>query len=174
MRFIRRRDPGANTGPHVRTHRRYAFHQVFEALLVTGLVLATGTTAKAGELEELEAMFVAPCCFKQTLDVHASPLADQLRLELRERLSKGEAAASIEADFVKRYGEKVRAVPHRGFLTPLGGGLVAATMAALIVLLFVGQRWVRKTAPPEKPAAAPSSADQAARLQLKEELADLD
>ena len=60
----------------------------------------------------LQARLVAPCCWNQTLDVHESALADALRLEVHERLSRGEAREGVEDDLAARYGERVRAVPR--------------------------------------------------------------
>jgi cytochrome c-type biogenesis protein CcmH len=98
--------------------------------------------AAPGE-RELLARLVAPCCWNQTLDIHGGTTPDQLRAEIRERLHRGEAPATIEADFVRRYGARVQA--HSSSLS-LGSasllviavGLVAATGLALVV-----RRWRR-------------------------------
>ncbi len=60
---------------------------------------------------ELEGRIIAPCCWTQTIDVHGSPLSSELRLEIRRRLTAGETADAIEQSLVKRYGDKVLAVP---------------------------------------------------------------
>ena len=94
---------------------------LFAALLVTGA--APDDHAANGLIERLR----APCCWQQTLDVHASPIAAELRAEIRTRVAAGEDVPTIEADLVQRYGERVRAVPTAGFLTPLGVfGMMAA------------------------------------------------
>src|SRR3954469_16801607 len=54
----------------------------------------------------LEGRIMAPCCWMQTIDIHGSPIAEELRSEIRKRLRAGESPDAIEASFVQRYGEK--------------------------------------------------------------------
>jgi cytochrome c-type biogenesis protein CcmH len=85
-----------------------------------------------------------PCCWIQTLDVHDSPLATELRVEIRRRLTAGESSQAIEDDLALRYGEAVRAVP-RGE-EPRGTMALVVTVALLVSVLgvvFLGRRWVR-------------------------------
>lgn len=112
----------------------------------------------------LEGRLLAPCCWdssRQTLDIHGSPIANELRREIRRRLKTGEAPDSVEADLVKRYTTKILAAPadspiaHLGTLLSLGlvgaGGLAAVLVA----------RWRRRS--PEKKSddgKAPSSRDE--------------
>jgi cytochrome c-type biogenesis protein CcmH len=82
-------------------------------LLVFG-ASCTPTPAARGTVDDerwLEARLVAPCCWTQTLDVHESPLARELRGEIHDRLAAGQRPAAIEDDLVSRYGEGVRALP---------------------------------------------------------------
>lgn len=58
---------------------------------------------------ELERRLLAPCCWRETLDVHESQPAAELRREIRRRLAAGEGVASIEADLIARHGSKMRA-----------------------------------------------------------------
>jgi cytochrome c-type biogenesis protein CcmH len=110
---------------------------------------APASSAAPGEAI-VEGRLLAPCCYMQTLDVHESPLATELRLEVRKRLAAGEAPAVIEDDFAERYGERVRAVPKgrdpRGNMFALALGVLAATTLALGLLV---RRWRR--APDDAP-----------------------
>ncbi|HTU57430.1 MAG TPA: cytochrome c-type biogenesis protein CcmH, partial [Polyangiales bacterium] len=85
-------------------------------VFVAGAALATVATSAAADASasarELEGRLIAPCCWTQTLDIHDSPIADQLRTEIATRLRAGEPAAKIEDDLAARYGEKIRAVPR--------------------------------------------------------------
>src|SRR5215216_4728830 len=58
----------------------------------------------------LEGRIMAPCCWNQTIDIHGSEPAYELRREIRKRLKAGESADTIEASFVKRFGPKILAV----------------------------------------------------------------
>lgn len=99
---------------------------------------------------ELEGKLIAPCCWTQTLDIHDSPIADQLRAEISQRLHRGERAATIEDDLAARYGEKIRAVPRgedpRQALPLLVGGAMGI---AAIWLVWVGISWLRRSKAPE-------------------------
>jgi cytochrome c-type biogenesis protein CcmH/NrfF len=66
----------------------------------------------ASEESVLEGRLLAPCCNLQTLDVHASPLATELRREIHERIAAGESATRIEASLIQRYGSEMRAAPQ--------------------------------------------------------------
>jgi cytochrome c-type biogenesis protein CcmH len=102
----------------------------------------------------LEQRLMAPCCWVQTLDVHDSPIARELRAEVRARLSKGEAAASIERDFVSRYGERIVAMPVGNPLakTAAVAGLAILVVGGLVVMML--RRWLRAGRPPARPQPA--------------------
>jgi cytochrome c-type biogenesis protein CcmH len=91
----------------------------------------------------LEGRIMAPCCWMQTIDIHGSPVSDELRSEIRRRLRAGESADAIEASFVQRYGPKILAVPNS---VPLGG---VATLLAIafggagVAGYFMLKRWSR-------------------------------
>lgn len=92
----------------------------------------------ASEESVLEGRLLAPCCNLQTLDVHASPLATELRHEIHQRIAAGESTTSIEASLIQRYGSEMRAAP-RGSDTRL----LIAPFALLFVLAataFAGWR----------------------------------
>lgn len=153
-------------------------------ILVASLVIlgpaaaaqAPGTTMEVQGERAIQSRLLAPCCWNGTLDSHESPLADQIRGEIRERLRRGEAGASIEADLIHRYGDRIRAVPRDGDTRPMVPVLVAVAMAISSTLLirFVRRRIRRadKVAPaaPSGPGAPRDDYD----ARLDEELARLD
>lgn len=94
--------------------------------------------------ERLEGRLLAPCCWAQTLDIHGSEIANELRREIRSRLKGGESPEAIEANLVARYGERIRAVPDQVPLALMGslGWLgVAASAVGLGWLLW---RWRKR------------------------------
>lgn len=105
-------------------------------------VVADGEHAAPGE-RELLARLVAPCCWNQTLDIHAGDAPDRLRAEIRERLLAGEAAAAIEADFVARYGERVRAQSSSSLLGSAGLVVIGLALIAGVGVALAARRWVR-------------------------------
>src|SRR5258706_11185221 len=113
----------------------------------------------------LEGRIMAPCCWMQTIDIHGSEVAYDLRHEIRHRLKQGESPEAIEASLVERYGPKILAVPPSSQL-----GNVALLLAAMfggggIGALLLLRRWKQrgdgdKAAPPKAsndggPDAAP-------------------
>lgn len=133
----------------------------------------TFSDAVVTEARRLEGRLYAPCCWKQTLDVHASPLADQLRAEIRTRVQAGEGLDAIEASLVVKYGERLRALPAEGFMDRPATLAMGAVAAALLAFVYFGWRMTRRDAAAAPAPAVPAAAatDEAA---LREQLADLD
>jgi len=112
-----------------------------------------GDAPRTTSAAALESRLLAPCCWTQTLDVHTSDAATELRTEIERRLANGEPAATVEDDLAARFGERIRAVP-KGRDPRQGAALVTLALMALagVGLAVVVRRWTRKA-----PATAPSS-----------------
>jgi cytochrome c-type biogenesis protein CcmH/NrfF len=81
----------------------------------------------------LEGRLLAPCCWdssRQTLDIHGSPIANELRREIRTRLRAGETPEAVEADLVSRYTTKILAVPLDSPLPQMGKVLLILLVGA--------------------------------------------
>lgn len=110
-------------------------------LALAGLAfgLLWGTSARAENLYHtehrvLERLF-SPCCYRETLDVHASPIAEELRAEIHGRVQQREAPEAILADMVRRFGPDVLTRPVR---TVTAASLfVAAALLPLVLLLVM-------------------------------------
>jgi|GraSoiStandDraft_23_1057293.scaffolds.fasta_scaffold530464_1 cytochrome c-type biogenesis protein CcmH len=123
----------------------------------------------------LEGRLLAPCCWdssRQTLDIHGSPIANELRREIRSRLKAGETPDAVEADLVRRYTTKILAAPLDSPIAHLGtllsfGLLSAGGLAAVLVV-----RWRRHASAPkkadEKPAKDRDEWDQRLDDELRE------
>lgn len=95
----------------------------------------------------LEGRLLAPCCWdssRQTLDIHGSPIANELRREIRTRLKAGESPDTIEADLVRRFSPKILAVPPGSPLPRLGPLLVAGLAVGLVVAGRTVSRWRKR------------------------------
>ncbi|MFO0586824.1 MAG: cytochrome c-type biogenesis protein CcmH [Polyangiaceae bacterium] len=88
---------------------------------------------------------MAPCCWTQTLDVHAGSTPDALRAEVHARLSAGESARAIEDDFVARYGPRIRAEAPESPLRWISVGLGALALGAALGLGLVIRRWTQRS-----------------------------
>jgi cytochrome c-type biogenesis protein CcmH len=124
---------------------------------------APGERALVGRL-------VAPCCWQQTLDVHAGPTADALRAEVRRRLWAGESAEAIEADFVERYGTRVQGVPPGNPIVGVSIGMAVLALLAAGGLFVVVRRWRRAGRTEGPPAAAGEPARDAYDERIDDEL----
>jgi cytochrome c-type biogenesis protein CcmH len=111
----------------------------------------------------LEGRIRAPCCWNQTLDIHGSEPANQLRREIRKRLKGGETVDQIEASIVARYGERILAVPPGNPLKEVAVALILGVVFAGGIAAFLLVRWRRRSGPgfaPEAPGAAKTGRDE--------------
>ena len=99
-------------------------------------------------------------CQNQSIDDSEAPLARDLRLLVRERLTKGDSDQQVLSFLVSRYGEFVLLRPPLEWRTLLLWGLPPATLIAGMIGLFIMSRR-RHTASAE---AAPLSSDEERRL----------
>jgi cytochrome c-type biogenesis protein CcmH/NrfF len=124
---------------------------------------------------ELGDRLLAPCCWREPLRAHPSELAEQLRSEIRRRLADGEAVGRIEADFVSRYGERIRALPEGSdprWMILFASAALSTT--GLLALFFMARPRLRRSRP-STPSPSPALADDTDyRLRLDEELAAID
>jgi cytochrome c-type biogenesis protein CcmH len=73
------------------------------------LSLAAETSAEA---RRIEARFVSPCCWRENLAVHDSPVAKQLRSEIAQMVASGQTESQIVDEYVARYGERILREPR--------------------------------------------------------------
>jgi cytochrome c-type biogenesis protein CcmH len=90
-------------------------------------------------------------CQNQSIDDSEAPLARDLRLLVRERLTKGDSDQQVLDFLVARYGEFVLLNPRLEWHTLLLWGLPPAALAAGIIGLFIVAR--RRGAVSLEPAA---------------------
>jgi len=117
---------------------------------------------------ELERRLLAPCCWRETLDVHTSPLTTELHGEIRRRLTAGNSVAQIENDLVARYGPRLRAqLPDS-----LGVWLAIAICmgGALLLYGFGRSRPASPTTAPRQAAKVSEPRDSEYEWQLDQDL----
>jgi len=89
----------------------------------------------------LEGKILAPCCWNQTVDIHGSEIANQIRREIRTRLKAGETADTITASFVQRYGSKILAMPSDSPLSSIALTMLVGIGAVGVAGIFMLKRW---------------------------------
>ena len=137
--------------------RALATVALLAALLTPGAALAVqpdemlkdaGLEARARNLSrELRCMV----CQNQSIDDSEAPLARDLRLLVRERLSQGDSDRQVLDFLVARYGEFVLLRPPLEFHTLLLWGLPPTVLLAGMIALFMMAR--RRKAVSAEPAA---------------------
>ncbi len=135
-------------------------------------------TALTREAQTVAAMLMAPCCYSQQASVHQSDAAEQVRLDVRARLGRGETRARILEAYVARYGKRILAEPPAtGFDRSLYILPVVVFGLSLGLVAIVLRRSSRR---PSEGTAGPTGADEhdevpaTVQRQLDDELRDLD
>jgi cytochrome c-type biogenesis protein CcmH len=82
------------------------------------------------EVNKIAGKLIAPCCWKQTADVHSSEAAEKIKAEIRASLSAGLNEEQIIDHFVAEYGKRILAIPK-----PEGFDLTLWILLALVVLI---------------------------------------
>jgi cytochrome c-type biogenesis protein CcmH len=71
----------------------------------------TPTTDQAKTIVRLEDKLMAPCCYSQTIRVHMSTEAEQMREEVTEMVLAGKSEQDIIKYYKAKYGETILVVP---------------------------------------------------------------
>jgi cytochrome c-type biogenesis protein CcmH len=108
-------------------------------VLLSLLAMTVSGAAKVpqGEMEavarRLEGKLMAPCCWAQTVSHHYSPIADEMRKGIREKLNSGMSEPQVVEAYIAQYGERILASPPaRGF------NLLAWVLPGAFALLGAG------------------------------------
>ena len=126
--------------------------------LATSVVLATLVVAGAGlaatppRAADLEAEIVCPVC-ETTLDQSNAPVAQRMKLFIRERIAAGDTEQEIKDALVAQFGPGVLATPRKSGFGLLAWALPLAALAAgaLAVGILVRTWSRRRTASSETP-----------------------
>jgi cytochrome c-type biogenesis protein CcmH len=129
--------------------------------LVLVVLCATALSLPAGAAEppnaaDLEAELVCPVC-ETTLDQSNAPVAERMKLYIRERIAAGDTEQEIKDALVDEFGPGVLATPGKsGFgllawLLPLAALVVGATAVAVLVLTWSRRRPAASPLPPLDP-----------------------
>lgn len=142
-------------------------HSRSAILLLMMLVVSPLEASSVEEqVRQIAAELRCPVCQNLSVADSPSPMANQMRDLIRERLEAGESPAAIRAYFVERYGEWILLAPKReGFnmlvwVLPFLG--MAGGVGGLVLIL---RRWVRR------PKESSSAIDPAYVERVRQEIA---
>jgi cytochrome c-type biogenesis protein CcmH len=138
-------------------------------VVVSAAVFAAAASAQEPpRAADLEAELVCPVC-ETTLDQSNAPVAERMKLFIRERIAAGDSEQEIKDALVRQFGRRVLAEPPEGGFGLLAWILpLAALFAGLLVVGGLIWAWSRRR-PPESRAAAPL--DPGLERRVDEELA---
>lgn len=88
------------------------------------------TAVSKEEVNKIARQLIAPCCWKQTVDVHPSASSDKIKAEIETALLQGQTEEQIINRFVSEYGERIRSIPK-----PSGFNLMLWILPAFILLI---------------------------------------
>lgn len=129
------------------------------------------------EARAIDAMLIAPCCFRQQVSVHQSPAADEVRADVRARLAAGETRPQILDAYVARYGKRILVEPPAtGFdlslyVMPFVTLVLSAGLVAAVLRRFTRPRLALAAGFDDETLVPPGPDEQA---RLDDELRDLD
>jgi cytochrome c-type biogenesis protein CcmH len=139
------------------------------ALAAICAVVASSTAwgADPPNAADLEAELVCPVC-ETTLDQSNAPVAERMKLFLRERIAAGDTEQEIKDALVREFGPGVLATPEKSGFGLLAWLLPLATLAggAVAVALLLRTWSLRRGAP-----AAEAELDPELERRVDEELA---
>jgi cytochrome c-type biogenesis protein CcmH len=114
-----------------------------------GLALpAIQTTAQDKEeiARRIQGELMAPCCWAEPVSQHQSPVAEEMRRDIRAMVAAGKSEQEILDFYVAQYGERILTTPpNRGFnrlvyILPWASALAGAAALALVL-----RKWLART-----------------------------
>jgi cytochrome c-type biogenesis protein CcmH/NrfF len=76
------------------------------------LAVCSAATRNEAACSRLYNAFVAPCCWHESVGLHQSPQAEQMRREIAELVGAGKTEPEIRALYIARYGERILVEPE--------------------------------------------------------------
>jgi cytochrome c-type biogenesis protein CcmH len=123
------------------------------ALLCLGLCSALAAAAPAEKDQAYNRLiheFMAPCCWQQRLDIHDSPLAEQLRRRIRESLTAGQSEDEVRRSLIAEFGIRILPEPPGAKAVFLyAAPFVVLGIGTLMIVVYIRAKRRRKPAEPE-------------------------
>lgn len=116
--------------------------------LLGAAVAAAAFAAGPPNAADLEAELVCPVC-ETTLDQSNAPVAQRMKLFIRERIAAGDSEQEIKNALVREFGPGVLATPGKSGFGLLAWLLpLAALLAGALVIGALVRAWTRRRSPP--------------------------
>ena len=136
----------------------------FPSVWLVMLLTAVPNGTQSNRIRRIEGKLMAPCCYSQTIDVHDSEIAQQMRGEVTAMVMAGKSEQEV-LDYDKtEYGESILAIPDGAAGTLVFSLPAYATLFAVLALLRGMVITVRRR--PRAILALPSGVDEATLRRL--------
>ena len=126
-------------------------------------------TALETEAKQIETLLIAPCCWRQPIADHQSEIAEQMKVDIRLMLQKGQVRQEILDHYVEQYGARILSIPpQEGFNRTAYLMPVFFTIMGLVVVGVILRKWQRqspKAVGSTEALEAPISEELAQRIQ---------
>ncbi len=109
-------------------------HTILIAMLLVNVTPLSNT--QRGEIRRVEERLLAPCCYTQSIALHGSEIAEQMRAEVTEMVLQGRAESEIVDHYRGLYGDRVLIVPD-GVRGRILFSLPAITVVLGCLVLFL-------------------------------------
>ncbi|HTY85378.1 MAG TPA: cytochrome c-type biogenesis protein CcmH [Silvibacterium sp.] len=136
----------------------------FSGLWLVMLLTGMPNGAQKDQIHRIEGKLMAPCCYSQTIDVHDSEIAQQMRGEVTAMVLAGKSEQEVLDYYKTEYGESILAVPDGATGTLVLSLPAYATVFAVLALLCGMVITVRRR--PQAILAKPPGMDEAALYAL--------
>ncbi|MBU2602763.1 MAG: cytochrome c-type biogenesis protein CcmH [Actinobacteria bacterium] len=106
-------------------------------------VSAAGLTPQQESLaSDLDGKLISPCCWTQTIAVHDSEAAEQLKAQVRLLVAQGMGEDEVLDTIVAQYGEEILAAPRASGFNLLAYALPTLLIAlGVVVIVLLALRW---------------------------------
>jgi len=131
----------------------------FPSVWLVMLLTAVPNGTQSNRIRRIEGKLMAPCCYSQTIDVHDSEIAQQMRGEVTAMVMAGKSEQEVLDYYKTEYGESILAVPDGAAGTLVFSLPAYATLFAVLALLCGMVITVRRR--PRAILALPSGMDEA-------------
>ncbi|WP_321475928.1 cytochrome c-type biogenesis protein CcmH [uncultured Paludibaculum sp.] len=127
------------------------------------LAIAAGSSLRAespdAAIRRLQEKFIAPCCWSESVAVHRSEAAAEMRAEIARLYRSGASEQEITAGFVSQYGERILMEPSGTKFTWLIVIPVTVSLVAVAGLILYLRRRPKPAEQMESQALAAVSDD---------------
>jgi len=159
------------------------FEFIFALLLTFSVMGSVYSQELTPELEsmakKIEIELIAPCCMLQQVSIHSSPVAREIKADIRKMLAAGKTRQEILDHYVEKYGTEILASPPKtgfnliSYWMPVVFVLLGFIVVAAIVKVWIGRLPKHLSTPPAA-GAVDHDIDEETSKQIEHELEDMD